>query len=102
MPADLLAFGLAVALAAEPPAPKEEPPVALIEFLGLWITEDGKWIDPEALDALPDAAPPGAREAAPDAPKAPEAAPAPHPEAPKDHHADGEGEAKDGGETDHE
>lgn len=54
MPADLLAFALATALAAEPDAPPETPPVALLEFLGLWTTEEGRWIDPEVLDALPE------------------------------------------------
>jgi len=54
VPADLLAFGLAAALATEPAAPPEEPPVALLEFLGLWTTEEGQWIDPEVLDALPE------------------------------------------------
>jgi hypothetical protein len=103
VPADLLAFGLAAALAAEPAAPADAPPVALIEFLGLWTTEDGQWIDPEALDALPDepadaaGAGAGARAASPDAPK--------------DHHPEAEGAgneaagnegAKDGGENDHD
>lgn len=59
MPADLLAFGLAVALAAEPAGGSVEdaagpPPVALLEFLGLWTTDDGRWVDPEMLDALPE------------------------------------------------
>jgi hypothetical protein len=98
VPADLLALGLAAALAAEPAAPADAPPVALIEFLGLWTTEDGQWIDPEALDALPD-------EPA-DAPEAGAGAPAASPDAPKDHLPEAEGAgnegAKDGGENDHD
>jgi hypothetical protein len=108
VPADLLAFGLAAALAAEPAPPADAPPVALIEFLGLWTTEDGRWIDPEALDALPD-------EPA-DAPAAGAGARAASPDGPNDHHPEAEGDgnegtgnegagnegAKDGGENDHD
>lgn len=55
MPADLLALGLAAALAAEPvPGAEEAPPVALLEFLGMWTTDDGVWVDPEVLDSLPE------------------------------------------------
>jgi len=75
VPADLLAFGLAAALAAEPAAPADVPPVALLEFIGLWTTDDGKWIDPEVLDALPEpdrkaAGPPPAPPKAPEDPAA--------------------------------
>jgi hypothetical protein len=71
VPADLLAFALATALAAEPATPPEEPPVALLEFLGLWITDEGTWIDPEILDALPE--PEGeAKGASPAPPTAPD------------------------------
>jgi len=68
VPADLLAFGLAAALAAEPAGstdPGDGPPVALLEFLGTWTTDEGRWIDPEALDAMPDPGDGGK----PDAPK---------------------------------
>jgi hypothetical protein len=68
VPADLLAFGLAAALAAEPAGPADPgdgPPVALLEFLGTWTTDEGRWIDPEALDAMPN--PAGGGE--PDAPE---------------------------------
>jgi len=89
VPADLLAFGLVAALAAEPAAPAhdpDDPPVALIEFLGLWTTEDGQWIDPEALDALPDTP-----SEAPDA-----GAATPPPEAPKGHPAGEAGAGNEG------
>jgi hypothetical protein len=74
MPAELLAFGLAAALAAEPAAPAEgrEPPVALLEFLGTWTTDEGRWIDPEVLDAMPEAG-------GSDTPEASGAAPRPAP-----------------------
>lgn len=101
MPADLLAFGLAVALAAEPAAPADEPPMALIEFLGLWITDDGHWIDPEVLDALPE--PPPDAATGQDAPAAPAGRDAPvgPPKAPKESHPEAGG-AGDGAEPDHE
>ena len=83
MPVDLLAFGLAVALAAGPPRGSDDgvegaPPVALLEFLGLWTTDDGRWVDPELLDALPDEAMEGGMPA-PEAPGTEPGAEAPEP-----------------------
>ena len=31
-------------------AQAEAPPLALLEFLGQWETDDGEWMDPQALE----------------------------------------------------
>lgn len=51
MPAELAAWLLVAALAADVESPADEAPDAeMLEFLGAFETKDGQWLDPLALD----------------------------------------------------
>ncbi len=55
LPAGLLALGvMGTALAAEPAKapPVEVPSPEMLEFLGNWMTDDGEWVDPLAMEEL--------------------------------------------------
>jgi hypothetical protein len=37
----------------EAPPPESPPSVELLEFLGAWETDEGRWIDPMLFDPMP-------------------------------------------------
>ena len=54
-PVDSLEILLIVSLALSPSAIADESPeMALLEFLGEWETNDGKWLGPSELEELPE------------------------------------------------
>ncbi|MBA5861595.1 MAG: hypothetical protein GDA65_02630 [Nitrospira sp. CR1.1] len=57
-PGLMLLFCLAVGIAEAAPAPTEEPDAELLDFLGSWQAEEGRWIDPFTITDNPVAPPP--------------------------------------------